>query len=94
MFGQAESSTASTLYASVPNARTGTLTRNSAASLVRATRCVGTRFGGSKSPEALRALLGIIAMEQEEWDLRDTAYASLLEILGAPRDEMANRAEL
>jgi len=26
-------------------------------------------------------------MEQEEWDLRDTAYASLREILGAPRDE-------
>src|SRR3990172_8306183 len=48
---------------------------------------LGALLQGSRDPEALALLLQIFRNEGEEWHVRDTAYRSILDVLGRPLAE-------
>lgn len=59
-----------------------------------AAACVGSLFRGSRSPDALRVLLGIIAEKHENAFIHDSAYSAILEILGVPVEKLPSADKL
>jgi hypothetical protein len=53
-----------------------------------AASCVGGQFRKTRHADALRVLLRLIADDEQRWDVRDSSYSAILEILGVPLTEL------
>ncbi len=52
-----------------------------------AVSCLGSLLRGSNDKKALRLLLKVLKDKEEHWMVRSSAYSSILDIIGVPRQE-------